>query len=173
MKKSRKIAKALDRDRPNAWRGLIVGAVAGLAAAAAMSAFQAAATRLSPAPESDDDPADVKAADVVARASGAGPLSDEAKPFAGAAAHFALGAALGAAYGLAAEYRPEVTSGNGAAFGSATALVLDEATVPALGLARAPTKVPAKTHLFGLSSHLVFGATTEAVRSLLVRLVRR
>lgn len=159
---------------PNALRGVIVGALAGLAAAAAMNAFQAIAGRLAPgAAAGHGDPADVKAADRLVPAAGGAPLADRAKPLAGGAMHYALGAALGAGYGLAAEYRPAVTAGNGAAFGSVAALLLDEAAVPAAGLAPAPQDVAAPAHVFGLSAHLVFGATTEMVRAFLVRRLHR
>ena len=73
-------------------------------------------------------------------------------------------AALGVAYGVAAEFRPGVTAGYGTAFGTAAAALLDEGAVPAVGLGAAPWTAPASTHAYALSSHLVFGAVTEFVR---------
>jgi putative membrane protein len=165
--------KAFARPGPDPLRGAVVGAIAGLAAAAAMNVFQSVAQRLAPGAQGSGDSADVRAADRLVRAAGGAPLDEATRPVAGAAMHYALGLALGAGYGVAAEYRPAVTAGNGAAFGSVAALVLDEAVVPATGLASPPGEVPAPAHLFGLSSHLVFGATTEMVRSFLVGLLRR
>jgi putative membrane protein len=78
--------------------------------------------------------------------------------------HYALGLGLGVAYGVAAEFRPEVTVGAGTLFGVATATVLDEAAVPALGLAEPPWETDAGTHLFSYASHVVFGLAAELVR---------
>ena len=83
---------------------------------------------------------------------------------AGQAMHYLLGLGLGAAYGVAAEFRPGIAAGKGAAFGIGTATLLDETAVPALGLGAAPWKAPLTTNLFSYASHLVFGVTAELVR---------
>lgn len=150
-------------------RGIVAGAVAGAAASFAMDRFQAAWTALQ---SSDDDaedsdasqPATVKAADALATAVTGRSIPAADKPLAGQAIHYALGIGLGVAYAIAAEFRPAVTAGYGTGFGLGTATLLDEAAVPALGLGDAPWKSDVGTTLYGLASHLVFGAATEAVR---------
>ena len=79
--------------------------------------------------------------------------------------HYLFGALLGGAYGLLAEYRPEVTKGFGTLFGAATT-ALDEIGVPAAGLSGPPSEFPAATHAYSLASHVVFGGVTEATRRL-------
>ena len=87
------------------------------------------------------------------------------KEAAGNAVHYLFGALLGGAYGLLAEYRPEVTKGYGTLFGAASA-VFDEVAVPVAGLSGPPTDFPAATHAYALASHVVFGGVTEATRRL-------
>ncbi|MXQ14842.1 DUF1440 domain-containing protein [Microvirga makkahensis] len=86
------------------------------------------------------------------------------KEIAGPAVHYAVGAALGGLYGVAAEIAPGVTAGAGLRFGAAVAVALDEGVVPAIGLSGPPWESPSSTHLYALSSHLVFGLTAEIVR---------
>lgn len=160
-------------DKPNLWKGALAGLAAGLIASAAMNAFQSAAKAASPdTGDSGDDsggdsePSTVKAADKVSVAITGAPVPAEARPAAGQAVHYVTGALLGVGYGIVAEYRPETTSGFGSAFGGVVSAVLDEAVVPAAGLGAPPTQASAGSHLFGLSSHIVFGGVAEAVRRL-------
>lgn len=147
-------------------RGIIAGAIAGTVASFAMDKFQAVVSPL--LPSSDDDtpsePATEKVADAIARQVSGAELSAEEKPMAGQAVHYAVGIVLGAAYGIAAEFRPSVTAGYGTAFGLGTATLLDEAVVPAVGLGNAPWKAGVATNLYSYASHLVFGGVTEIVR---------
>ncbi len=147
-------------------RGALAGIVAGVAASFAMDRFQALAGAFSDdRGGSDVEPATAQAADAIVAHTIGGTVPEADKPLAGQLVHYALGAALGVAYGIAAEFRPGVTAGYGSAFGTATAALLDEGAVPAAGLGAAPWDSPASTHLYGLSSHLVFGATAELVRA--------
>lgn len=146
-------------------RGAVAGVIAGAVASFAMDRFQAATSPLLPSSGSDDEPATEKAADAVARRALGHDVPDADKPLAGQAVHYALGIALGAAYGIAAEFRPGVTAGYGAAFGIGTASLLDEGAVPALGLGSAPWQSDLPTNLYSYASHLVFGGVAELVRS--------
>jgi putative membrane protein len=144
-------------------RGALAGLVAGAVASFAMDAFQAAVAAVS----SDDDegePATEKAADAIATTLTGGEVPASDKPLAGQAIHYALGAGLGIAYGIAAEFRPALTTGYGAGFGLVTATLLDEGAVPALGLGKAPWKAGLSTNLYAYASHFVFGGTAELVR---------
>lgn len=145
-------------------RGLVAGVIAGAVASFAMDRFQAATAPLLPSDGGESDPATEQAADAVAcRVAGHG-IPDADKPLAGQAVHYAVGIALGAAYGLAAEFRPAVTAGYGSAFGLGTATLLDEVAVPATGLGRAPWDAGVASNLYGYASHLVFGGVSELVR---------
>jgi putative membrane protein len=147
-------------------RGALAGLIAGAVASFAMDRFQAAVTALSSSGDDGEqqEPATQKAADGLARALTGGDIPAVDKPLAGQAIHYALGIGLGVAYGIAAEFRPSVTAGFGAAFGASTATLLDQGAVPTLGLGQAPWKAGLASNLYGYASHLVFGATTELVR---------
>lgn len=145
-------------------KGALAGLAAGLIASFAMNRFQALTQKLVEQDSSDDDPATVKAADAVARTAMGEPISDDQRETAGEVVHYALGAALGLAYGVLAELRPAVTGGFGTGFGSAAFALLDEAAVPAAGLSDAPTQTSLSTHLYAGASHLVFGMVAEATR---------
>lgn len=147
---------------PDAMRGLAAGAIAGLVASATMHMFQSITAPL--LPPSEEQPATEKAADRLTRSATGQPLPEAARPAAGNAVHYGFGIALGAGYGLAAEQMPGVTSGFGTAFGSGTSLLIDEALVPALGLAPPATAVVPARHVYGAAAHLVYGMTAELVR---------
>ncbi len=147
--------------------GLFAGIAAGLAASAAMAAFQSLAAKPFGQDQSDDDPATVKAADKLAKATTGGRVADEYRDQAGQAVHYVTGAALGGLYGLLAEYRPQAAAGFGSLYGLATSAVLDEAIVPAAGLGSAPWDTSAATHAYGASAHIVFGLALEGARLLL------
>ncbi len=67
-------------------------------------------------------------------------------------------------YGVAAEIAPISTVGAGLPFGAAVWLVADDIVVPALGLSKPITEFSLSTHAYALSSHLVYGLTTDLVR---------
>ncbi len=96
-------------------------------------------------------------------------LTEREKEVAGIGFHYVMGATSGAVYGALAGMIPEVKAGVGVPFGAAVWLIADEGIVPALGLSKSATEYPFSVHLYALSSHLVFGLTTELAR----RAVRR
>ena len=155
----------MSKKTPDPIRGLAAGIAAGLVASLAMNLFQKAWASALPPPSSGDDPATVKAAQHASRAATGEYFAKEDKAAAGNAVHYLFGALLGGAYGLIAEYRPEVTKGYGTMFSLGSA-AFDELAVPAAGLSGPPTDFPAATHGYALASHLVFGAVSEATRKL-------
>lgn len=155
----------MSNSNPAPLRGLAAGIAAGLVASLAMNLFQKAWASAVPTPRSGDDPATVKAAQKISRVATGAYVSKADKAAAGDAVHYLFGAVLGGAYGLIAEYRPEVTKGHGSLFGAASA-GLDELGVPAVGLSGPPTEFIAATHAYALASHIVFGTVTEATRRL-------
>jgi putative membrane protein len=150
---------------PRPFLGLFVGIAAGLVASAAMAAFQAQAEKL--LPESDEDPATVKAADAASETVIGDPMPEPYREPAGQAVHYIAGAVIGGIYGVLTEYKPEASAGFGSAYGVATSALFDEALVPALGLAPAPGETPLATHAYGAASHLVYGWVLEGVRALI------
>jgi len=164
----------------------ILGGIAGgLVGSFAMEHLQRALGRLSPeigdAPggggqqyrEPQSEPSTYRAADAIATATTGHPVPASRKPMAGAAVHYAFGAAVGAIYGAAAARNPDITSGAGLPFGASVWLIADELGMPALGLAPPPTAHPAEDHAATLASHLLFGALTECVRRCVVTTLRR
>jgi putative membrane protein len=161
-------------------RGVLAGMAGGLVASWTMDEFQAlwskAAKRLQEngkqrqpgqgESQAEADDATMKAADKLSRNLLGYPLSAEAKKKAGPVLHYAFGAAMGAVYGVASELFPEVTRGFGTGFGAALFALADELAVPALGLSGKPADAPLSSHIYGLASHLVYGATAEGVRRL-------
>ncbi len=156
----------MERRKPDPVRGALAGLAAGLVAAFAMNQFQKI---WSAASSSDDsggsDPATVKAANKVSRAARGRSIEKKNKDTAGEAVHYGLGAALGIAYGIAAEFQPGVTAGFGTAVGATTALILDNVAVPIAGLGDPPWETPIGVHAYGIVSHLVFGAVAEGTRA--------
>ncbi len=149
-------------------RSTLAGIAAGLAAAWIMNRFQDGWSAITSAGDGSDgdtgsEPATVKAADKLSNLTSGEPISRESREAAGAAVHYAFGSFLGGAYGLLSEIHPKTRAGFGMAYGAAVSLVADEIMVPATGLSPPPQEAPVSSHVYGFLSHLVFGATLEAV----------
>ncbi|MCA1564400.1 MAG: DUF1440 domain-containing protein [Acidobacteria bacterium] len=93
------------------------------------------------------------------------------KETAGTAFHYAMGATSGALYGAVAEVLSGDKVGAGVPFGAAVWLIADEGLVSAVGLSKSPTEYPLSIHAYAISSHLVFGLTTELVRRAMRRVL--
>lgn len=176
------------RFEPDVWKGLAAGLIGGFVASWTMNQFQAAlskatkgfekphgaqsmkpsegenAAKASGENKEQQDDATVKAARAVSEGVFGHELKDNEKRAAGAAVHYAFGAATGGLYGAVAEFAPEVTIAAGLPFGAAFWLVADETAVPLLGLSKGPTEYPMSTHAYALASHLVYGVTAELTR---------
>ena len=151
--------------RPALPAAALTGALAGVAAAYAMTLFQKGLSSAGAAPTgSDDDPATVKAAQRVASL----PIGRSDKGQAGEAVHYAFGAVLGLIYGAGSALIPAVAAGRGMPYGIAVALLADEMAVPAAGLSGPPSRSPASTHVYSLASHVVFGAALDVTRRILL-----
>lgn len=154
-------------------KGLAAGLVGGLVASWTMNRFQelwfSVTNKDQPeetSPASSDEPDDttVRTAAAISEGLFDHKLTKAEKKIAGPAVHYSLGTGVGGLYGAVAEVAPEVTSGAGLPFGAAFWLVVDEGAVPILGLAKGPTAYPLSTHVYALTSHFVYGLTTELVR---------
>jgi putative membrane protein len=100
-------------------------------------------------------------------------LSPDGKKTGGTVVHYAFGTLMGAVYGTALEFAPREyrrkALGSGLLLGTALFAAADEVALPALHLTEGPTEIPASMHVYGLVSHLVYGATT----GLLTRTLRK
>ncbi len=165
-------------NEPDLFKGLVAGVAGGVLASLVMEQFQALWTKVSekvqeaqgekPRP-SRAKPTTVKTADAISKQLLGQKVPKDKQKLAGEAVHYAMGTTSAAIYGTLAEFMPMVTVGEGLAFGTAVFLVADEASLPALGLSKPPTKILLATHVYGFASHLVYGAVAEVVR----RSVRR
>ena len=173
-------------DNGNVWKGLVAGLAGGLVASWTMNQFQAAWTRIAENSEkphgaqsmqpsngstgnqtedvNEQDDATVETAKVISETVFGHELQENEKKPAGAAVHYAFGAATGGLYGALAEVTPQVTIAAGLPFGAAFWLIADEVTVPLLGLSKGPTEYPVSTHVYAFASHLVYGVTAEFSR---------
>ena len=161
--------KANNSDK-NLLKGVVAGAVGGLAAAFVMSQYQALTAKASEENKKSkssgrkDEPANVKAAEMISQDVFDHQLKKSEKESAGEAMHYLMGGVSGAIYGATAELTGVGTFGAGLPFGSAVWAIADDVIVPALGLSKSPTEYPLSTHAYALSSHWVYGLVTEIVR---------
>jgi uncharacterized membrane protein YagU involved in acid resistance len=175
----------LDRSREGVAINVVGGLIGGLIGAFVMERFQRALGRISPdiggAPggggqqyrQPQSEPSTYVAADAIARATTGRTVPPEDKPAAGAVIHYAFGGAVGAIYGAAATRTPDITAWGGVPFGATFWLIADEMGMPATGLSKPPSEYPLKDHATSLTSHMIYGATTEAVRRCIVASLRR
>jgi uncharacterized membrane protein YagU involved in acid resistance len=125
-----------------------------------------------PSPEKDED-STVKAASAIAQGIFHGELTESQKKIAGPAVHYGFGAAMGALYGTAVELAQPECTGWGIPFGAAVWLGAHVITVPALGLSEPVTESAPASEGAEFASHLVYGAATEGLRTLVrARLLR-
>ena len=116
-----------------------------------------------------DEPASRQMASITAETVAGRHLSEHEKDAAGPVFHYGFGALAGAIYGALAARAPQVTAGAGVPYGAAVFLTAAELALPMAGLARKPTTYPPARHVASLATHLVYGATLEAVRRRLMR----
>ena len=162
-------------------KGAVAGAIGGAAGAYTMERFQqwwndmekrAAPKRKAYAAK---DTAGKMDEPVVAKAERAARKIDaelpaELTPVSGEQIHYTTGATIGAVYGFVAEILPPARMFNGLAMGAVVWWTADNMAVPAKHLGNKPERKAPSEHAYSLASHLVYGFTTELVRSL-VRLV--
>jgi putative membrane protein len=116
-------------------KGLLAGLVGGLAGTVTM----ALAERLLPASDKRKAAPDAKADGV----------------------RWAFGAVVGAAYGAVAEFFPAAAAREGITFGMAVGALSEEGVLPAVGMIARPS---ARERAGEITSHVVYGVTTEVVR---------
>lgn len=187
MKKSFSSSTERIRRERSLWKGAVAGIAAGVAATVVMTQFQnlwnlvsdrmksdedRAQETQQQEPQESDEAATSKVVGKIADLSGYN-LSDDQKQKGGVAVHYGFGTTMGALYGVTMEMAPwkvkarEALAGLG--FGAALFIGADEVMVPALGLSGKPGDQPFGSHLYGLTSHLVYGMSAEGIRCLVRR----
>lgn len=152
---------------PSLIRTVIGGAIAGVAASAAVNGFQALLA-LAHDGSDEGEPATVKAADALSEAVTGDPIAEPNRELAGRAVHYVTGVGLGVLYTVMSRHLPTVRAGWGTIYGLAAAAVLDEGLVPALGLGPTPQDTPPATHAYSAVSHSAFGLALETATWVLV-----
>jgi len=169
--------------------GMMAGALAGIAGALAMNQFQRVTARIRGGREADDatvgiprtgrgpqparalgnasNDATARVANAATTAVGMPIENPRAKQVAGELVHLCFGAANGAIYGAAVAAKPRLRVAAGVPFGIAVWALADERIVPALGLSRPTAETSAALRAYSFTSHVIYGATTEIVRSVL------
>ena len=168
----------------NPMLGAVAGAIGGVAASWVMIQFNKAlggtddpganrhrrrATPNDMDATLSDKPASIKVAENVAEPIVGGDLDEREQDVGGTLVHYTFGAAMGALYGAAAEWKPSAAAVAGLPFGIAVWVAADEIGLPVTGLSKTPTEYPVSRHVSSFGSHLVFGLITEIVRKMLRR----
>jgi putative membrane protein len=142
---------------PDFWKGLLAGAIAGVAATAAKTLVE---KFYPPRIHGELNPPEELAEKVAGHS-----LDSTTKAVAGEAIHWGFGAATGAAYGALAEFYPSVTAKEGATFGLTLMSLTHEKALPAMGLSEPPEEQTPREHTSEAASHILFGMVAERVRS--------
>lgn len=160
-----------ERRTDDVLKGAVAGIVGGIVGTLVMGGFQSLLSSLAEEEKKskkqskkEDEPANVKAAEAISENVFGHHLTKSEKEPAGEAMHWAMGAGSGLIYGLTSEIAPVSSVGFGVPFGAAVWLIADDVVIPALGLSKPVTEYPLSTHACALTSHLVYGITTDIVR---------
>jgi putative membrane protein len=159
-------------------RGIIAGTIGGLVASWLMTQFTTVWTRAVDGHEShsaggehdardwQERSEDENATELVAQAAAertiGRPLNRNELAVAAPIVHYGYGAAVGAVYGVLAEFA-RTNAFTGAAWGTLIWIVADEFAVPALGLSEPPDARWAEAHAQAFAAHIVYGAATDLV----------
>lgn len=155
-------------DHPLHERSLLKGALAGLVGGLVATAAKSLGEKIyPPRTHGEPEPPEVLADRVSGRT-----LSGTPKTVAAETIHWGFGALAGTAYGVLAEFYPAATAKEGASFGLTLAALTHEGALPALGLSAEPEHQTAREHTSEMITHIIFGVTTEVVRSIVRRLLR-
>jgi putative membrane protein len=161
-----------------AWAALVAGAAGGLVGAFVMNRFsplwsavyksfcEVEVSRQQSGIGNEDAEATRSAAQAISRHLFRNALSAQEMSTAAPALHYGIGTAVGALYGVAAEWFPPIGAGRGTIYGGAVWLLADEIAMPALGLSGPVTKTPLSSQLGALASHMSYGFATDFVKRL-------
>ncbi|HEY9186205.1 MAG TPA: DUF1440 domain-containing protein [Salegentibacter sp.] len=158
-----KLTTLLNKDTytPDTQRALISGILGGLAGTAVKSIVE----HYLPVRKVEQRSAQIKILDDLSTKITGGPISVENEALAEQLVNFPVGASVGAAYGYGKKDKDELKVFDGVILGSTTWFTTHETSLPLMGLEENPKDIPIKTQANELFAHVMFGITTELVRS--------
>lgn len=153
----------LDNDpgEGNATRGLISGLIGGLAGTAVKSTVE----RFLDVRKIDQKSAQLKIIDNLSTKLTGTPIKTSNEGIAEQLVNIPLGVSVGAAYGYGKRDQTDTNIMDGALLGATTWASTHETTLPLVGLEESADEIPIRTQISELFAHVLFGVTTEIVRS--------
>lgn len=142
-------------------RGLISGFLGGLAGTLIKSAIE----EFLPVRKVEQRSAQIKVLDDLSTKLTGTPISIQNEALAEQLVSFPIGASLGAAYGYGKKDKDEYNITDGVILGASTWFTTHETSLPIMGLEPKPTDVPIRMQINELLAHVLYGVTTEVVRS--------
>jgi putative membrane protein len=150
-------------------RGLISGFLGGLAGTAVKSLVE----QFLPVRKIEQRSAQLKLVDNLTTKILGSPISTEHEALAKQLVIFPFGASIGAAYGYGKKDKDEFRLIDGATLGATTWVSTHETSLPLLGLEPKPKNIPVRLQANELFAHVLFGITTELVRSFVNERLKR
>ena len=150
-----------DPGEGNATRGLISGLIGGLAGTAVKSTIE----RFLDVRKVDQKSAQMKIIDDLSVKITGTPVKTDNEGLAEQLVNIPLGVSVGAAYGYGKRDQVDTNLMDGVLLGATTWASTHETTLPLVGLEKSPEDIPISTQISELFSHVLFGVTTEIVRS--------
>ena len=148
-------------------RSLLKGMIAGMVGGIVATGVKTIAEKFYP-PRIHGEP---EPPAVLAEKLSSNSLHGTSKTVAAETLHWGFGALTGAAYGALAEFYPAATAREGASFGLTLMALTHESALPALGLSASAENQSAREHTSEMVTHVLYGVTTEVVRSLIRKLL--
>ena len=142
-------------------RGLIAGILGGLAGTAVKSIVE----QFLPVRKVEQRSAQIKIVDELSTKILGSPISSNNEALVEQLVGFPFGASLGAAYGYGKKDKDEFKLTDGAILGATTWFSTHETSLSLLGFESKPVDIPIKMQANELFAHVLFGITTELVRS--------
>ncbi|UJH89977.1 DUF1440 domain-containing protein [Antarcticibacterium sp. 1MA-6-2] len=142
-------------------RGLISGVIGGFAGTVVKSLVE----RFLPVRKINQRSAQIKVLDDISTKLTGSPISLENEALAEQFVNLPLGASVGAAYGYGKRNKDAYNISDGVILGASTWFSTHETSLPLMGLDKKPTDVSVGTQASELLVHVLFGITTEVVRS--------
>lgn len=148
-------------------RSLMKGIIAGMVGGIVATGVKTLGEKFYP-PRTHGEP---EPTDVLTEKLSGSSLQGSSKAMAAETIHWGFGAFTGAAYGALAEFYPAATAKEGASFGLTLMALTHESALPALGLSAGTEDQTTREHASEMVTHVLFGVTTEVVRSLVRKLL--
>ncbi|MBZ9729864.1 DUF1440 domain-containing protein [Salegentibacter sp. JZCK2] len=146
-------------------RGLLAGVIGGLAGTAVKSLVEHFLT----VRKVEQRSAQIKIVDDLSTKITGSPISVDNEELAEQLVNFPIGASVGAAYGFGKKDNDELNIKDGIILGGSTWITTHETSLPMMGLEPKPTDVPIRMQMNELFAHVLFGITTEVVRSTVLK----